>query len=210
MLVATLCTAGAALPALLLSLQAPLLAVLVGAAAYGVVWDVTMVMWWTCLQREVPDDAISRVSSNPYTAPSRPAPKWARKRYVLPALGFAFFLGIGAGASDAQPKDDAKPTAAKAQPTATVTATMTTTAPPEPAPTVTKTVEVEVEITKTVTAQPASDNGNSDDDSNGGGNVYYENCAAARTAGAAPVHRGDPGYGSHLDRDNDGTGCDWG
>ncbi|MFE0553611.1 flagellar motor protein MotB, partial [Streptomyces pilosus] len=32
--------------------------------------------------------------TNPYTAPSRPAPKWARKRYVLPALGFAFFLGI--------------------------------------------------------------------------------------------------------------------
>ncbi|MEU8951745.1 hypothetical protein [Streptomyces sp. NPDC048489] len=36
---------------------------LVGAAVYGVMWDVTMVMWRTCLQREVPDDAISRVSS---------------------------------------------------------------------------------------------------------------------------------------------------
>ncbi|MFM9540127.1 MFS transporter [Streptomyces turgidiscabies] len=63
MLVATLCTAGAALPALLLSLRAPLLVVLVGAAVYGVMWDVTMVMWRTCLQREVPDDMISRVSS---------------------------------------------------------------------------------------------------------------------------------------------------
>lgn len=38
--------------------------------------------------------------------------------------------------------------------------------------------------------------------------VYYANCAAARAAGAAPVHRGDPGYGSHLDRDNDGVGCE--
>ena len=40
------------------------------------------------------------------------------------------------------------------------------------------------------------------------GNVYYANCAAARAAGAAPVRRGDPGYGSHLDRDNDGIGCE--
>lgn len=36
----------------------------------------------------------------------------------------------------------------------------------------------------------------------------YANCAEARAAGAAPVHRGDPGYGPHLDRDNDGVGCE--
>lgn len=42
----------------------------------------------------------------------------------------------------------------------------------------------------------------------GGRNVYYPNYAAARTAGAAPVRRGDPGYGRHLDRDNDGIGCE--
>jgi hypothetical protein len=36
----------------------------------------------------------------------------------------------------------------------------------------------------------------------------FANCAAARLAGAAPVRRGDPGYGSHLDRDNDGVGCE--
>lgn len=36
----------------------------------------------------------------------------------------------------------------------------------------------------------------------------YANCAAARAAGAAPVRRGEPGYGSHLDRDNDGVGCE--
>lgn len=36
----------------------------------------------------------------------------------------------------------------------------------------------------------------------------YENCAAARAAGAAPVYRGQPGYGRHLDRDNDGIGCE--
>ncbi|WP_199803312.1 excalibur calcium-binding domain-containing protein [Erythrobacter rubeus] len=40
------------------------------------------------------------------------------------------------------------------------------------------------------------------------GEVYYPNCAAARAAGATPVHRGQPGYGRHLDRDNDGIGCE--
>jgi hypothetical protein len=38
--------------------------------------------------------------------------------------------------------------------------------------------------------------------------VHYANCTEARQAGAAPVRRGDPGYGSHLDRDNDGVGCE--
>jgi hypothetical protein len=36
----------------------------------------------------------------------------------------------------------------------------------------------------------------------------FRNCSEARAAGAAPVRRGDPGYGPHLDRDNDGVGCE--
>ncbi|QTC90444.1 excalibur calcium-binding domain-containing protein [Brevundimonas goettingensis] len=36
----------------------------------------------------------------------------------------------------------------------------------------------------------------------------FANCAAARAAGAAPVRRGEPGYGRHLDRDGDGVGCE--
>lgn len=36
----------------------------------------------------------------------------------------------------------------------------------------------------------------------------FRNCAEARAAGAAPVRRGEPGYGPHLDRDNDGIGCE--
>jgi hypothetical protein len=36
----------------------------------------------------------------------------------------------------------------------------------------------------------------------------FRNCAEARAAGAAPVRRGDPGYARHLDRDNDGVGCE--
>lgn len=36
----------------------------------------------------------------------------------------------------------------------------------------------------------------------------FRNCAAARAAGAAPLHRGDPGYGPWLDRDGDGIACE--
>lgn len=36
----------------------------------------------------------------------------------------------------------------------------------------------------------------------------FANCTAARAAGAAPVRRGEPGYGAHLDRDGDGIGCE--
>ncbi len=38
--------------------------------------------------------------------------------------------------------------------------------------------------------------------------IYYANCDEARDAGAAPIHDGDPGYRSELDRDNDGIACD--
>ena len=38
------------------------------------------------------------------------------------------------------------------------------------------------------------------------GSGVFVNCAEARTAGAAPVQRGEPGYGPHLDRDGDGDG----
>ncbi|MFC6603902.1 excalibur calcium-binding domain-containing protein [Ectobacillus funiculus] len=39
-------------------------------------------------------------------------------------------------------------------------------------------------------------------------NVYYKNCTEVRNAGAAPIHQGEPGYASHLDRDGDGIACD--
>jgi hypothetical protein len=37
--------------------------------------------------------------------------------------------------------------------------------------------------------------------------VYYANCTAVREAGAAPLHKGDPGYSLKLDRDKDGIAC---
>lgn len=38
--------------------------------------------------------------------------------------------------------------------------------------------------------------------------VYYDSCDDVRAAGAAPIHRGEPGYGDHLDRDGDGSACE--
>jgi endonuclease YncB( thermonuclease family) len=38
--------------------------------------------------------------------------------------------------------------------------------------------------------------------------VYYRNCDAARAAGAAPLYRGDPGYRSAMDSDDDGVACE--
>ena len=162
-----------------------------------------------------PYDTSGNVPSAPI--PDRQGPRWARKRFVLPGIGLAFILGLAIGGGGQT--DGKDPVSADPRPTATVTATATATATvtatetatPEPAATVT------VLATRTVTAEPAvdtdtgSDTGSvtgSDGGSGGDDDVYYQNCAAARAAGAAPVHVGDPGYGRHLDRDGDGVGCE--
>jgi len=36
----------------------------------------------------------------------------------------------------------------------------------------------------------------------------FPDCAAARAAGAAPLHRGDPGWSDGMDGDGDGTACE--
>ncbi|SFL66178.1 GmrSD restriction endonuclease domain-containing protein [Geodermatophilus ruber] len=38
--------------------------------------------------------------------------------------------------------------------------------------------------------------------------VAYADCAAVRAAGAAPIHRGDPGWRDTFDGDGDGVGCE--
>lgn len=38
--------------------------------------------------------------------------------------------------------------------------------------------------------------------------VYYPNCDAARAAGVAPIHRGQPGYRQELDGDYDDVACE--
>lgn len=141
-------------------------------------------------------------------------PGWTRKRVLLPCAALLFFIGIGIGAADDGTKSG-QTVSEKPGPSVTVTTTATTTAepvpaktvtaPPEPVPTVTKTKTVRVTVAP---AAGADDNTGSDSEDTSGGSTYYANCAAARAAGAAPVRTGDPGYGSHLDRDGDGVGCE--
>jgi hypothetical protein len=38
--------------------------------------------------------------------------------------------------------------------------------------------------------------------------AYYPNCNFARSAGAAPIHRGEPGYRTEMDGDGDGIACE--
>ena len=38
--------------------------------------------------------------------------------------------------------------------------------------------------------------------------VHYSGCNEVRAAGKAPLHRGDPGYGDHMDGDGDGVACE--
>ncbi|WP_246862859.1 excalibur calcium-binding domain-containing protein [Paenibacillus cellulosilyticus] len=38
--------------------------------------------------------------------------------------------------------------------------------------------------------------------------IVYKNCTDVRAAGAAPLHKGDPGYSKKLDRDGDGVACE--
>ena len=40
------------------------------------------------------------------------------------------------------------------------------------------------------------------------GGTAYPNCAAVRAAGAAPLHRGDPGWSDAMDGDGDGVACE--
>lgn len=41
-----------------------------------------------------------------------------------------------------------------------------------------------------------------------GSSWSYRNCREARAAGTAPIYRGQPGYGAHMDGDGDGIACE--
>lgn len=62
-LVATLLTFGAGVPAILLGISAPLLPVVLAAFAMGAGFELFGVWWMTAMQNEVPAEALSRVAS---------------------------------------------------------------------------------------------------------------------------------------------------
>lgn len=162
----------------------------------------------------------------PQPGPVPHAGQLRRRPRFWAVIGVVWIVTFGCSAALVGAAEDDADKEPKAAPGPTVTATVTTgpTAKPKPRPTVTvtrtktetETEKAEVEVTRTVTAPPDGPGGadadvDTDDGTTGGaGSAPYENCAAARADGAAPVERGDPGYGAHLDRDGDGVGCDWG
>jgi endonuclease YncB( thermonuclease family) len=58
-----------------------------------------------------------------------------------------------------------------------------------------------------IASAPSSSNATASSSTPSGESVYYANCDAARAAGAAPLHRGEPGYRAALDGDHDGVAC---
>ncbi|MGW6258632.1 excalibur calcium-binding domain-containing protein [Streptomyces sp. NPDC055085] len=120
-------------------------------------------------------------------------------------IGFIALGGVldACGAGDEEPRQP--PTSSTTEPASPTTqdpASPTPTQEPEqPAVTVTQTATVSE--TATVTPEPTDLTTSAP-----AAGAFYENCDAARAAGAAPLHRGDPGYRDELDRDGDGVACE--
>ncbi|TQN32246.1 excalibur calcium-binding domain-containing protein [Haloactinospora alba] len=125
-------------------------------------------------------------------------------RITLSLIGTLFVVAVVLGGIQGCSSGSADETGAAAPSTsAAPTVTVSTTRTQEVEVTTTETVETTATETvrETATEEEPAQGGNGPDE-------YYENCDAARAAGAAPVREGDPGYGPHLDRDGDGVGCE--
>lgn len=143
--------------------------------------------------------------------------KWVGGAVAVVAVLVLAGQCAGAGTPDQVPAASPTPTAVPVQPA--LAAPLPTTVPPvtappttrpapttpRPAPTTTPAPQPEPRPQPRPQPQPAASEGDDEDSS---GSVSYKNCSAVRAAGADPIRRGDPGYGSHLDRDGDGVGCE--
>lgn len=148
------------------------------------------------------------------TPPDEPAKK-NRKWVIVAPLSFALLL-IGTSMLPKGSKTEVSPpspsiattTSASNSPTKTEASTITAapstvTVTSEPAPTTPANEPQQGLVspyTETHTPQPVNPPPATQ--------VYYGSCAEARSAGAAPLYSGQPGYRSGLDRDGDGIACD--
>jgi len=111
-------------------------------------------------------------------------PRYARIFAALPLLALGLLLTQCAD-SDPAPTTT-PPVVSSTAPTSSATPSpMPTTPAPEP-------TRVEVPDPPPAPPVPAKPARVTDDDSSGG-SAYYKNCGAARAAGAAPLHAGEPG-----------------
>ena len=154
------------------------------------------------------EGAIMTDTFNPAPQPPSPKPKWSTKKKIAAGVGGGFVALWAMG------------TVSQAVGPDTITETVITTVTETPAAvTVTETpaaVTETVTITKDAPTPPVV----SDPDPEPApaavspapapapSTTYYGSCADVRAAGAAPLHRGDPGYSRSLDRDGDGIACE--
>ncbi|MEU2359061.1 excalibur calcium-binding domain-containing protein [Streptomyces misionensis] len=132
---------------------------------------------------------------------------WAKGGFVIAVLLVAF-LALGAILSACEgPAGGERPDPAPS--TATVTETVSETpVVPAPVPPSVETLEPdtsEPDIPETEAPDPVAPDLPEPATSAA---AYYENCDAAREAGAAPLIRGEPGYRDELDREGDGVACE--
>ena len=143
--------------------------------------------------------------------PPPPKPPFNKQVLIIVGSIVAGLVLLGMLGNIGSGGDDAKPTASTltktvtvtAQPpTVTATATVTLAAPPAtfvepPTPASEPSLEAMPPLPPFAPLMPPIPS-----------SAYYRNCAAARAAGAAPLHVGEPGYRSDLDGDGDGVACE--
>lgn len=139
-----------------------------------------------------------------------PVTPFARRWPVVGSVAGALMLGSVAlmpsvepapSSSSVIPPATSTVTATSTARAGTATTTVTRSSTPESAASATQVaVEPQTEPSYMPTPAPLADPAPQ--------SAYYPNCSAARAAGVAPLLRGQPGYASKLDRDNDGVACE--
>jgi hypothetical protein len=134
-----------------------------------------------------------------------PKPPFKKRGWIVVGSIVGGVLLLGVLANIGSTGDNAEPTASIVTKTVVVTArppmsTVTVVAAPpatRPAPTSYPPVEAPPTLPPVGLLMPPIPS-----------NVYYATCAAARAAGAAPLHVGDPGYRREFDTNGDGVACE--
>ncbi len=116
-------------------------------------------------------------------------------------IGVFMPAACGAGEDSAEPANAGNTTTTVVDVTTTVAPVEPpTTEPPPPPTTATPTTATPATARPRPTTTEAPASVPSDNS--------YANCSEAKAAGAAPISRGEPGYSSSLDRDDDGIACE--
>jgi hypothetical protein len=178
------------------------------------VWVSREIRWDASGERPTPsgEHRVTRQRMSGPVATYRSWPLWGR--LVAPLAAIALVVAVSGSLGGSEPTEqEAVGTADTSPPTTGATTAPTllppTTVPPSSLPIVTApppTTPSAAAGTDTGAAPVVSPGSPADAPTPSAGR--YVSCDAARAAGAAPVFRGDPAYGYHLDHDGDGIACE--